>query len=110
MYTKVQNLLLILHHFFLCTFSIILLIPCEHQERLSVVLVTHMIQRAVSVGEVKSFQAVGLTQKVVEMLKVKAKHDINPCSVDAVRTIFCSVWSKAIFCPSSNMLESEFIM
>lgn len=60
-----------MHHFFLWTFSIILLIPCEHQESLSAVLVTHMIHRAVSVGEVKSFQDVGLTQKVVEMLKVK---------------------------------------
>lgn len=40
--------------------------PC--QQPLSV---THMVQWAVSVGEVKSFQAVGLTQEVVEMLKVK---------------------------------------
>lgn len=104
--------LLILHPFFLWTFSIILLIPCEHQESLPAVLVTHMIQRAVSVGEVKSFQAVGLTQKVVEMLKVKQNTTLalNPCSVDVVRTIFCSVWAKAIFCPSSNMLESEFIV
>lgn len=32
---------------------------------------THLVQSAVSVGQVEGFQAVGLTQEVVEMLNVR---------------------------------------
>lgn len=32
---------------------------------------THLVQQAVSVGEVEGLQAVGLTQEVVEMLNAK---------------------------------------
>lgn len=34
-------------------------------------LLTHLVQQAVSVGEVEGLQAVGLTQEVVEMLNAK---------------------------------------
>lgn len=58
---------------FSCGFLVLfyLFLVSTKQETLSAALVTHVVQWAVSVGEVKSFQAVGLTQEVVEMLKVK---------------------------------------
>lgn len=36
---------------------------------------THLVQRAVAVGEVQGFQVVGLTQEVVEMLSGTEEED-----------------------------------
>lgn len=95
---------------FSCGFLLLFLIPCEHkQETLSAALMTHMVQWAVGVGEVKSFQAVGLTQEVVEMLKVKnsTKLALYPwCSFSG--GVKYGQRQYSVIAP--NVFESEFIM
>lgn len=59
---------------------------------ISVFLLTHLVQWAVSVGEVKGFQAVGLTQEVVEMLN--AKQNIRHRVRKAKMTPYCTTWGS----------------
>lgn len=51
--------------------SNIVLLFLSVNTRQAVCLLTHLVQQAVSVGEVEGLQAVGLTQEVVEMLNAK---------------------------------------
>lgn len=51
--------------------SNIVLLFLSVNTRQAVCLLTHLVQQAVSVGEVQGLQAVGLTQEVVEMLNAK---------------------------------------
>lgn len=87
--------------------SFCLFLVSTKKETLSAALVTHMVQWAVSVGEIKSFQAVGLTQEVVEMLKRKKSTKLvvypwGSFSGCVEYSIFCFILSTAIFCHCSK--------